>query len=112
MHITIKCTNIDITPGINAFVEQKVGLISKFIKPSDYELAEARIEIGKPSKHHKTGLVCYAEINLKIGGQLFRAVAEHADLYTAIDFARDEVERQIKKGKQKSRETRRVPKRI
>lgn len=112
MNIIIKCTNIDLVPSIRAFIEQKVGSISKFIQFSDSGLAKARVEVGRPSKHHRTGFVYYAEINLKIGGHLFRGVAEHADLHTAIDFARNEVEHQLKKGKQKSREPRRVQRRI
>jgi ribosomal subunit interface protein len=49
-------------------------------------------------------------VNLKIGSRLFRAVAEHLDLHTAIDLARDEIERQIKEYKERSREARREPK--
>jgi putative sigma-54 modulation protein len=112
MKIIIRGTNIDLTPSIKAFVEEKVGSIGKFVSPSDSGLAEARVEVGKPSQHHKTGVIFYAEINLKIGGQLFRGVAEHADLYTAIDFARNEVEEQIKKEKRKVRDSHRVPKRV
>jgi len=102
--------NIGLTPSIRTFVEKKVGSVSKFLKPAENSLAEARVEIGKPSRHHKSGFVFYAEINLKIGSRFFRAVAEHLDLHTAIDFARDEIERQIKEQKEKSREARRKPK--
>lgn len=112
MEIIIRATNVDLTPSIKAFVEEKVGSIEKFIKPTDIQLAEARVEIGKPSKHHKTGAIYYAEINLKIGGQLFRGVAKHEDLRTAIDFARNEVEEQIKKTKRKIMDSRRIPKRV
>jgi putative sigma-54 modulation protein len=112
MKIIIRGTNIDLTPSIKAFVEEKVGSVEKFISPSDSGLAEARVEVGKPSQHHKTGVIFYAEVNLKIGGQLFRGVAEHVDLYTAVDFAKSEVEEQLKKDKQKVRDSHRVPKRI
>lgn len=100
--------NLELTPSIESFVEQKMDTIAKLFKPDD-QLSEARVEIGKPSAHHQKGPVYYAEINLKIGGWLLRATAEHVDLRTAIDFARDEIERQIKKFKSKSRDVARKP---
>ncbi len=108
--MTLYAKNLDLTPDIKAFIEGKVGSVSKFLKPAENGLAEARVEVGKPSRHHKSGFVYYAEVNLKIGRQLFRAVAEHLDLRTAIDLARDEIERQIKEHKERSREARRKPK--
>lgn len=110
MKIILHAKNIDLTPSIRAFVEGKISSVSKFLKPAEDNLAEARVEVAKPSKHHRSGFVYYAEVNLRIGSQFFRAVAEHLDLYTAVDFARDEVERQIKEHKEKSREARRKEK--
>lgn len=110
MKLILHAKNIDLTPSIRTFVEEKIGSISKFLKPAEDGLAECRVEIGKPSRHHKSGFVFYAEVNLKIGSRLFRAVAEHLDLHTAVDFTRDEIERQVKEYKQKSREARRKPK--
>ncbi|MBI2670046.1 MAG: ribosome-associated translation inhibitor RaiA [Candidatus Yanofskybacteria bacterium] len=110
MKIMIHSKNLELTPSIETFVNQKMDTIAKLFKPGE-QLTEARIEIGKPSKHHQKGLVYYAEINLKIAGKLLRATVEHVDLRTAIDFARDEVERQIKKFKSKIRDTSRKPKR-
>jgi ribosomal subunit interface protein len=110
MKLILHGKNLDLTPSIKVFVEGKISSISKFLKPADYNLAEARVEVAKPSKHHRSGFVYYAEVNLKIGSRLFRAVAEHLDLHTAIDFARDEIERQIKEYKEKGREARRAEK--
>lgn len=107
MKLIIYGKNLDLTPSIKAFVEEKIGSASKFLKPAESNLAEARVEIGKPSRHHQSGFVYYAEVNLKIGSRLFRAVAEHLDLRTAIDFVRDEIGRQIKEYKERSREARR-----
>ena len=110
MRITLHAKNLDLTPSIKAFVEGKIGSVSKFLKPAEDSLAEAQVEVGKPSRHHRSGFVYYAEVNLKIGSRFFRAVVEHLDLHTAIDLARDEIERQIKEYKEKSREARREPK--
>ncbi len=110
MKLILYGKNLDLTPSIKAFVEEKIGSVSKFLKPAEGSLAEARVEIAKPSKHHRSGFIYRAEVNLKIGGRLFRAAAEHLDLHTAIDLTRDEIERQIKEHKERSREARREPK--
>ena len=111
MRIMLHTKNLDLTPSIEAFVNQKMDTIAKLFKHDD-PLIEARVEIGRPSKHHQKGLVYYAEINLKMGGKLLRATTEHVDLRTAVDFARDELERQIKKFKSKLRDTSRKPRKI
>ncbi len=112
MKLILYGKNLDLTPSVKAFVEEKIGSVSKFLKPAEDNLAEARVEIAKPSKHHRSGFIYRAEVNLKIGSRLFRAEAEHMDLHTAIDLARDEIERQIKEYKEKSREARRTEKNI
>ncbi len=106
MQIIIHTKNIDLTPSIKTLVEDKVGSVEKFIKPKNAELAEARVEVGRPSKHHKSGMIYYAEINLKIGSRLLRAEARHMKLEYAVVEARKDLERQIKKGKQKRRDLR------
>ncbi|TSC91495.1 MAG: hypothetical protein CEN90_293 [Parcubacteria group bacterium Licking1014_17] len=75
--------------------------INKFIPDFDKTVAEARVEVGKPSKHHHTGPVFYAEINLNLGKKMYRATVEHEDLYAAIDKVRDAIEVQIRKDKTK-----------
>ncbi len=111
MKTMIHVKNIELTSSIEIFISKKMDAIAKLFKVGD-ELVEARVEIGKPSKHHQKGPIYYAEINLKIAGELLRATVEHVDLRTAIDFARDEIEGQIKKFKSKRRDTTRKPKRI
>jgi putative sigma-54 modulation protein len=112
MKIDIYAKNIELTAPIKAFVEEKVGSISKLLKSAEDESAEAKVEIGRPSRHHKSGPVFYAEANIKVGKDLVRATCEHLDLYTAIDMVRDEIEVQFKKKREKTRDSRRKSKRI
>ena len=98
MKIDITTKNITLDAPLQIFIEKKIGSLEKFIKESP---ASVRVEIGKPSRHHRTGPVFYAEANLKIGGKLLRAEATNKDLRTAIDEARDELHMQIKKLKEK-----------
>lgn len=110
MKIIIYAKNIELTPAIKSYAEEKIGSIGKFLGEADNDLVEARIEIGKPSMHHREGSVFYAEVNLKLGGNLLRATHEDYDLYTAIDKVRDEIENQIKKFKEKRTDLSRKPK--
>ena len=63
------------------------------------------MEIGRTTKHHNTGDIFKAEVNIvQPGNKQIYAVAEEIDLYTAIDVVRDEAERAIvaKKNKYKT----------
>ena len=103
----IHVNHIDLTPAIRTHVESKIGGLTKLLSAKQNELAEARVEIGRPSQHHHSGDVYSAEVNLKIGGELFRAEAEHEDLHVAINMTQDEIERQLLKLKTKVQASRR-----
>jgi len=101
MNIIIKGTNIEITDKLRQLINEKIGSLYRFLQNMDEGAIEARVEVGKPSLHHKTGFVYYAEANFKIPGTLLRAEAEHVELEFAINEVKNELEKQIKtyKGK-------------
>lgn len=107
MKIDIVCKNITLDAPLQVFIDQKIGGLEKFIAKGP---SSVRMEIGKPSKHHRTGPVFYADGNLNIGGKLLRAEATDKDLRTAIDSVRDELHLQIKKLKEKKKDLSRKPK--
>lgn len=104
MNISIHTKNIELTPALKVFIGDKIGAIGKFLGEAKDRAAQARVEVSMPSKHHRSGSVYYAEINIESNSKLFRAVAEHFDIYAAIDKARDEAEKQIRKSKEMSRD--------
>ncbi|KKU15417.1 ribosomal subunit interface protein [Candidatus Wolfebacteria bacterium RIFCSPLOWO2_01_FULL_45_19] len=100
MRITIKATKLELTPAVSAYIEQKIGLLVKFIQDLDKEGAvECRIEIARITKHHNKGPVYKAEANLRLPGKLLRA--EHIDwnIRRCVDEIKDELQCQIKKYK-------------
>ena len=97
MKIEINPTNIKLDDALIIWVEKKIGGLVKFLKNFEPAIIEAPGDIGKPSKHHKKGLVWYAEVNLKLPGKLLRATDTNEDLRTAINQVKDELQRQIKK---------------
>src|SRR3989344_8767834 len=108
MKITISTKNISLDGALETFVQEKIGGLEKFIGSGPSRLrrsvakamerqrqgfgepTEVRVEIGKPSKHHRSGRIFYAEVNLKMGGKLLRATCQHEDLRNAIVDVRNE----------------------
>lgn len=98
MKITLKWTNLEPIESIEIFVEEKIGGLAKFIQPFDATgLAEAWVEVGRTTRHHKTGEFIYrAEADIRLSGKILRAEAMHKDLRQAIIHVKDELQRQIK----------------
>jgi|SRR3989344_2380812 len=107
MKIIIHGVRIEVTAAIKSHVEEKIGMLAHHMDPKHADLAEARVEVGKPSEHHHKGEVFYAEVNLKMGKEFMRATVTKNDLYTAINDCRNELERQLDKHKTKEKEHRR-----
>ncbi len=101
MKISIKATNVKLTPDIEKYIDEKIGSLIKFLGSADNEEIEAKVEVGKITKHHQKGDVFRAEINLNLLGDLLRSEAEEWDLHAAIDAAKDELQEEIKKYKGK-----------
>lgn len=104
MKIDIFAKQIELNGALEEFIQEKIGSLDKYVGD---ENPSVRVEISRPSKHHRSGDIFYAEANLKMGGQLIRATAQHADLHTAITEVRDELQAQIKKLKDKKLSARR-----
>jgi putative sigma-54 modulation protein len=105
MNISVKATNMELTPAISQYVDEKVNGLERFIITADPASVRAAVEIGKANRHHHTGdHVFRAEINLYVDGKSFRAVSEQSTLYAAIDDVKDEIAREINsyKGKQRT----------
>jgi len=83
-------------------VDTKLVKMTKKFLARDNEPIALNIEVGKTTRHHKTGKVFRAETNLKIGKTLLRAEALGESLNEAIDLLEEELEREIKKFKEKS----------
>ena len=89
---------MELTDALESYVQDKMSHLKKFL-PHD---AHVSVEIGRPSIHHKTGTDVYqAEIEASTAKQTFFITITDADLYAAIDRARDEIVELIKQGKSK-----------
>jgi len=94
MKLNIKATTIDLTPEITGYIEKRLGKIEPFIDALE-EKPVVRVEVGKTTLHHESGLVYRAEIQVYYLGKVLRAVAEAEDLYAAVDQAQEEIIEEI-----------------
>lgn len=101
MKTNVKTTNIEMTPEIADYVEKRVSTFDTFIEPDD-TTAICDVEIGRTTEHHQKGNVFRAEIQVSSKGNLFRGVSEKEKLYDAIDEARREVKRELRRHKNKN----------
>jgi len=100
MNIKTRAVNFDLTDAISGYVDKKISSLGKFIPDSSDLLCE--VEIGRTTRHHNSGDIFKAEINIMVpSGKQVYAVAEEPELYTAIDIVRDEAERVIVSQKNK-----------
>jgi putative sigma-54 modulation protein len=109
MKINIKATNIELNDSLRFWLEEKLGELEKFLGvfgPEDLiagekEKIEFWVEIGKTTRHHLKGDVFRAEVQLYLPKKSLRAEAVNIDLRTAINEAKDELQREIKRYKEK-----------
>ncbi len=110
MNLDIKATNLELTPAIKAYIEEKVSGLSKFLeKWEKIGDIEARFELAKTTNHHNKGEVFYAELNIDLGEKMLRAEHSADEAYKAIDKVKDVMKSQlvdfkeVKEAKEKSK---------
>lgn len=93
MTTNLKASNVSLTAEIRSYLDRRLEGLQKFL-PEGKDASVADIELSRTTKHH-TGDVFLAEINIRVGGRVFHAVAERPDLYEAIDHMKDEITREL-----------------
>lgn len=90
MRLNLKATNITLTDDIRSYLEKRLLSLGKLITIEDPAIM-INVELGRSTKHHQSGDVFFAEINIYRGKETFRAVSNRPDLNSAIDDMRDEI---------------------
>lgn len=103
MRVSLKGTNLALLESTREYVDKKlVRMVERFLV-RDGEPLTLDIEVGKTTKHHRTGPYFRAEANLSVGKKLLRAEASGENLNEAVDLVEEELEREIKKFKERNR---------
>lgn len=100
MRIQIKATGIELTDAIRNYADKKLSALDKYFESGADPLIS--IEVGKTTRHHKSGNIFRAEVRISGGVADCYAVSEKEDLYAAIDEVKDEVGKELTTSKKKS----------
>ena len=100
MKKTIKSTNLTITSTISEYLDEKVKSIERLIDPNDSS-AFCRVELEKTTDHHQAGKVYRAEFTISTGAGVVRVESTEESIEAAIDEAKDEAVKQLRRRKDK-----------
>jgi putative sigma-54 modulation protein len=99
MELNIKSTNLELTPAIRAYVEEKILSAEKYM--NHMPVTNCDVEVELTTNHHHKGDIFRAEVNLSVGKDLLRVEKTESDLYKAIDKVKDHLIDLVKKHKEK-----------
>ncbi|MCI5494113.1 MAG: ribosome-associated translation inhibitor RaiA [Lachnospiraceae bacterium] len=91
MRITISGRNIELTDGLKAAVEEKIGKLEKYFTPE----TEAHVTLSVEKERQKI------EVTIPVKGNIIRSEQVSNDMYVSIDLVEEIIERQLKKYKNK-----------
>lgn len=91
MDVEITGRQLEVTPALRAYVQDKVSKADKYVARSFGARVVLEVE----------GLTHVAEVILQVKGAQITAKAEAAEMYAAIDKAMDKVEHQLRRYKEK-----------
>lgn len=96
--ITFKHLNTDEGRPLESLVEHKLATLEKYLgKRGD---ARCEVEFQKVAPKH-SGMVYRLEVNLRVGGTLYRAEATCDTFEKAIDEVRSELDHELRKAHDK-----------
>ena len=89
MRYTITGRNIEVTSGLRAAVEEKIGKLERYFNPDTEVIVTLSVQKDKQK----------IEVTIPVKG--IRAEESSSDMYVSIDLVEEIIERQIKKYKRK-----------
>ncbi len=101
MKINLQGKNFELTEAIKDYVSKRVTNLEKLLSTMEAGGGEVLVnfEVGKSTKHHKTGAVFHSDCLIKIDGKEFYASSDKEDLYQAIDEIKESLFNEIRKNK-------------
>ena len=103
--LAIKATNITLTPEIAAAIDKRFGSLAKFVRPKEDQEVRLQVEVGRKNKgKSKADDLFFAELDVIVGGDRHRAVAEARELYDAIDKAKAEMTAHLSRAHERAKD--------
>ena len=98
MKMNTKATNIVLSESVTDYLNKKIEDVKRLLDLSD-ETLFMQVELGRTPRHHHSGEIFRAEINIFSSRGQFRAVTERQDLFSAIDGVKEEIMTEIARRK-------------
>jgi putative sigma-54 modulation protein len=99
MQLQVKGKNVEVSPAIRAYAEEKLAKLSKQLP----ELLQVEVELSA-EKNPSIAASQIAEGTIRTKGPTLRARASAAEAKVAIDQLAEKLERQVKRYREKRRE--------
>ena len=101
MKINLQGRNIELTEAIKDYVFKKVTNLEKLLSSIEASGGEIMVnfEVGKSTKHHKSGVVFHSNCLINIDGEKFHYSSDKEDLYGAIDETKESLYEEIRRYK-------------
>ncbi|MCW1930522.1 MAG: ribosome-associated translation inhibitor RaiA [Candidatus Kerfeldbacteria bacterium] len=90
MNITLTGKNIEVTEAMRAYVEEKIGGLTKYGE----DISRVDVEVDK-NMHHKKGGVFHVRANVQVLHELLHSEVNEAEFYAAVDVCRAELMNQL-----------------
>lgn len=100
MTINILAKDIELTPAIREYAEEKMQSLEKYME----SIRHIDIEVGMAEGHQHSGKIFMCKANVQIGGETILVEREADDLYKAIDKVKDHLRETITQWKKKMEE--------
>ena len=91
MKFIISGKNIEVTPGLRASIEQKIGKLEKYFTPETEVIATLSVEKERQK----------IEVTIPLKGTIIRSEQVSDDMYVSIDLVEEVIERQLLKYRKK-----------
>lgn len=99
----VKASGIEYTDTLRAYLEKKLKMLERLLPKTAPDII-FEVGLGKSTKHHKSGKIYRAEINLSYGAVMHRAEADAETIEIAIDEMKKELKAEISKRRGKREE--------
>lgn len=100
MDVSIFTRNMEVTPRLREYVEQKVEKLDRYLPLIDEARVDLKVENTRSADHRQV-----AQLTVRVRGAILRAEERTSDMFASIDAVLDKMYRQIAryKGKRKDR---------
>ena len=89
MRYTITGRNVNVTPGLRAAIEEKIGKLDRYFNPD----TEVIVTLSVQKDRQKI------EVTIPVKGNIIRAEESSSDMYVSIDLVEEIIVRQLRKYK-------------